>query len=76
MIRCVAKHEPQVTPAGLRDKTVGRSQRGVSQRSNGRLVALANRRVANESAEPVSLTGVLEGCEKQVLKRGRKGHPG
>ena len=29
VIRCVAKHGLQVVPAGLRDKTVGRSQKGV-----------------------------------------------
>ena len=29
VIRCVAKHGVQVAPAGLGDKTVGRSQRGV-----------------------------------------------
>ena len=36
VIRCVAKHEPQAAPVGLRDKTVGRSQKGVQRRSNGR----------------------------------------
>ena len=36
VIRCVAKHGVQVAPAGLGDKTVGRSQRGVSRRTNGR----------------------------------------
>ena len=36
VIRCVAKHGVQVGPAGLGDKTVGRSQRGVSRRTNGR----------------------------------------
>ena len=29
VIRYVAKYEPQVAPAGLRDKTVSRSQEGV-----------------------------------------------
>ena len=29
VIRCVAKYELQVALAGLRDKTVGRSQKGV-----------------------------------------------
>jgi hypothetical protein len=29
VIRYVAKHEPQVAPAGLGDRTVSRSQEGV-----------------------------------------------
>ena len=72
----VAKRTPGVCscgvpPAGLRDKTVGRSQRGVSRRSKRRGVAPATRRVAMGSAEPESLTERCRGSRETGLGAGR-----
>ena len=73
-----ARHMPRrVIPAGLRDKTVGRSQRGVSQRSTCRWVVSATRRVPPESGEPESLTGRSRGLWKRGVGDGyaRASHP-
>ena len=63
----VAKRKPGTCPGGLRDKSVGPPQRGVSRRSENRSVVPATGRVAhlNQASQGI-LRGVLERRIKQV----------